>query len=83
VNIYHTKMLGPLICQLVEYDSSKLEFWLFWCSKFLDFKEPVERLMRIFSKSFTSYALFDKPKEYGIVLKWVFLIEYIELLQTA
>jgi hypothetical protein len=26
VNIYHTKMLGPLICQLVEYDSSKLEF---------------------------------------------------------
>lgn len=48
---YHTDIFDPLVAKLPEYDPK--------------FKEPVERLRKVLSKRFTTYALYEKPQEYN------------------
>lgn len=51
ITTYHDKVLEPMIGEMVEYDQK--------------FKEPVSRLMKIFSKRFTQYAITDRARELG------------------
>lgn len=71
VTVYHDKVIDPLIWKLVDYDESK-----FFRKDSLtnltvaEYREPVSRLRKVFSKRLSQYALFDKPREYGKPL-WV------------
>jgi hypothetical protein len=63
---YHKEIFYPMIGTLIDYHPSKWLLEIFKTIAYrLEFKEPIERLLKIYSPQFSKYVLIDKPAEFG------------------